>query len=307
MQCLLMLGFSVMVSTGCSETPQGYVPVVIPEKIGASMMNWLYYNRDQMKWSADFLALDTSAQVMDRGDFLYRLTTGQYLPVRMKTGDAGLCYRLYKVKEGIDKDITATIKSRAEIAFRYYQLEGQRLPSFEFKDLAGHVYNASNMKGKIVVLNCWYIHCKACVEEMPELNKIVEQAKGREDVVFLGLAFDQPDALKEFLSKRRFDYSVVADKENYLMNVLGIVACPTHVIVNRQGKIVKIIDGGINEFIEALNGEISKRGIAASRRKRRLNWERRVLAAKIESGRVGTSGTVAGVSVINSGRWMEAK
>lgn len=35
----------VILFSACSETPQGYVPVVGPDKIGASMMDWLYYNR----------------------------------------------------------------------------------------------------------------------------------------------------------------------------------------------------------------------------------------------------------------------
>ena len=72
------------------------------------------------------------------------------------------------------------------------------MTGFNFTDLNGKVYNSETTKGKVVVLNCWFIHCQAYNEEMPELNKIVQQTRNRKDIVFLGLAFDYTDSLKNF-------------------------------------------------------------------------------------------------------------
>jgi cytochrome oxidase Cu insertion factor (SCO1/SenC/PrrC family) len=36
---------------------------------------------------------------------------------------------------------------------------------FSFKDLNGILITNESMKGKIVVIKCWYIHCAACIKE----------------------------------------------------------------------------------------------------------------------------------------------
>jgi cytochrome oxidase Cu insertion factor (SCO1/SenC/PrrC family) len=242
----------------CSSTSNSDQPVLPPSSISKDMMSWLYYNRDYMQWSADFKALDTSSQPMERSEFLHRLTTGNYLPVKIRTSDSSLCYRLYRMDNNVNNDIRETIKNKAQMTYRYLQFEGSSLPGFNFVDLNGNVYNAETTKGKVVILNCWFIHCRACNEEMPELNKIVEQVQNRKDIVFIGLAFDKADLLKQVLTKKEFRYAIIPEKENYLMNELGIVYYPTHIIVNREGKIVKVIEGSVNELINVLNKELNK-------------------------------------------------
>jgi peroxiredoxin len=244
--------------SACAETSNKEQPLVLPQDISKDIMSWLYYDRDNMEWSADFKALDTSFQSMSKDDFLYRLTTGNYLPVRMKTNDSSLCYQLYKTDESIDNDIKETIKNKAQLAYQYMQMEGQKLPGFDFVDLDHNRYNPSTTKDKIVVLNCWFIDCQACREEMPALNKIVREVSKRNDIVFLGLAFDKADSLSKFLTKTKFDYAIVPDKEIYLRDILRVAYYPTHIIVNKEGRIVKIIDGGLKEFIHALNKELRK-------------------------------------------------
>jgi peroxiredoxin len=244
----------------CSSTSKYEGPVLEPSAITKDMMSWLYYDRDQMQWSADFQPLDTLSKPMVKSDFLELLSTGNYLPVRIKTRDSALCYQLYPINGNVDQVIRETIRNKAQTAYRYLQMEGSSLPGFNFTDLNGNVYNRGTTKGKVVVLNCWFIHCQACNEEMPDLNKLVEQTKGRKDIVFLGLAFDKPDSLKNFLTKKNFEYAIVAEKEDYMRNDLGIIYYPTHIIVNREGKIAKVIDGGMNELIDALNKEIVKKG-----------------------------------------------
>lgn len=256
-QLLSVAIFFTLIS--CSNTSNEPKPVVSPSVISKDMMSWLYYNKDHMRWSADFRALDTASRSIERSDFLKALTTGNYLPVKIRTTDSALCYQLYRLDNYTDEGIREHIKNQAQMAYRYLQFEGSSLPQFNFIDLNSNVYNPQTTKGKVVVLNCWYIHCQACNEEMPQLNKIVQQAKDRNDVVFIGLAFDKADSLRKFLSKKEFNYAIVPEEENYLMNDLGIIYYPTHIIVDRQGKIRKVIDGGINEFIDALNKELTKK------------------------------------------------
>jgi peroxiredoxin len=255
----LLLAAFIFQLFACSSTSNSNQPVVSPSAISKDFMSWLYYERDHMQWSADFKALDTSAQPMERKEFLHKLTSGDYLPVKIQTDDASLCYQLYRMDGNANKDIRDAIKNKAQMTYRYVQYEGSSLPGFNFTDLNGNTYNAQTTKGKVVVLNCWYIGCQVCNEEMPELNKMVKQLENRKDIVFVGLAFDKADSLRQFLTKKEFKYAIIPEKENYLMNDLGIVYYPTHIIVNREGKIVKIIEGrSVNEIINVLNKELTK-------------------------------------------------
>jgi cytochrome oxidase Cu insertion factor (SCO1/SenC/PrrC family) len=69
----------------------------------------------------------------------------------------------------------------AETAFNEIQnlkKEG-KFPDFSFKDLNGNLITNESMKGKIVVIKCWYIHCAACIKEFPEVNNLVRKYKDR--------------------------------------------------------------------------------------------------------------------------------
>lgn len=216
-------------------------------------MSWLYYQRDYMVWSSNYETLDAASKAITKDEFLQQLTSGNYLPLRIQTGDSSLCYQLYKLDDSVDEEIANTIKSKAQQVYQYFKMEGHRLPGFHFVDLNGNIYDSITTKGKIVVLNCWFIHCKPCNEEMPRLNELVKQFEDRKDMVFVGLAFDEAEALKKFLKKTVFEYAIVPGKENYLMNDLRISGYPTHLIINKQGVVEKIIEGNVDEFIGELN------------------------------------------------------
>ena len=99
-------------------------------------------------------------------------------------------------------------------------MEGRPLPGFNFVDLNGNVYNKDNCKGKIVVLNFWFIGCTACQEEMPDLNKIVASYKNRDDVLFISIAPNSTNDLKKFLEKTPFNYAAIPDKSYYVADTL---------------------------------------------------------------------------------------
>ena len=127
----------------------------------------------------------------------------------------------------------------------FNHLIGGDLPNFNFVDLDGKEYNSKIMDGKWVVVKLWFIGCKPCIAEMPQLNELVEQYKNREDIVFLSLAWDSPEKLEQFLKKTRFDYAVVPNEKQYIMETLGIEAFPTHMIV-KNGVIVEVVSNAVS-------------------------------------------------------------
>lgn len=249
---------SIYLTTAYSQSSNSLLEVVPPSIIVKDMMSWLYYQRDHLVWSADYISYNTSMRIIPKNEFLDSLCTGKYLPLQIETGDNSKCYQLYKMDQSVDKDIVSTIINMAQVQLRYYKWEKLLLPDLNFTDLNGNVYNRETTKDKVIVLNCWFVHCKPCVAEIPSLNQLVKKYKNRKDILFLALTFDSAENIIHFLKQTTFNYAIVPDKEDYLTTRLNIVGYPTQIVVNRQGRIVKIIESNkINELTDIINKVIN--------------------------------------------------
>lgn len=215
--------------------------------------NYRYYN---IKLSRDFIGLDSSFTAIDKEAFLRLLLTGAFMPVKIDTVPT---YMLFKMPGDTKPEIIRDIKNYAEKISFYMGMEGRPMPAFNFKDINGNTYNNDSFEGKIVVIKCWFISCVACVKEFPELNKLVEQNKPyKDEIVFISFAFDQEERLKSFLSKRKFDYLVIPDAEDFISDALHVDTYPTHILLDKKGKVVTYVND-VHDLIPALE-KLKNRG-----------------------------------------------
>ncbi|HVW96466.1 MAG TPA: TlpA disulfide reductase family protein [Mucilaginibacter sp.] len=114
---------------------------------------------------------------------------------------------------------------------------GEKLNLFKIRDIDGMTINPKDLAGKVVVLNFWFIACAPCMAEMPELNKIRMSFAADTNVVFIAIATDKQDALRDFLKDHPFTYRVVANGKNYA-SLYGIKAFPTNIVLDKQGRVV---------------------------------------------------------------------
>ena len=103
-------------------------------------------------------------------------------------------------------------------------------------DINGNKLRSKELKGTILVINYWFINCKPCRLEMPELNELVKEYKNNPRVKFIAIALDDKAAIKDFLKLMPFNYQIVADGR-YATEKYGVRAFPTHVIVDGAGKV----------------------------------------------------------------------
>ena len=151
-------------------------------------------------------------------------------------------------------------------------------PSFEAVTMDGSRVDTTALRGKIVVLNLWFINCPNCVEEIKLLNQVVEQYKDNKDVVFLSPAASRKADLSKFLAKNPFKYQVIPDATVLILSKFGVpdkngeinVPFPMHYVLDREGKVVvkaqgiKGVDAVKSELKKQLPGSTSG-GIAASK------------------------------------------
>lgn len=202
---------------------------------------WVYWN-DYVFLQNDFTGLDTNGNRVSSERFLEQLTTGGYLPIRYVTSDTLRQYKLVKFDTATHRNISETIAMYSQHYLTGFKMRSVPLPEFQFTDIYGTPFNKQDCQGKIVVINCWFIHCVACVQEMPDLNKLVEKYKGHHDIIFLGLASDTKEQLLDFKKKRQFDYHLIPNKGNYMQNSLQIFEYPTQIVIDRAGKIFRVVN-----------------------------------------------------------------
>ena len=106
----------------------------------------------------------------------------------------------------------------------------------------GSPVSLGDAKGKILVLNFWATWCGPCRELEPHFDRVAANYADRADVVFYALNCDDDESLVlPFLeSMKPKTATLFADG---LEHLLGVVAFPTTVILDRNGKIAFRVDG----------------------------------------------------------------
>ena len=98
----------------------------------------------------------------------------------------------------------------------------------------------ASLLGRPMVLNFWGSWCPPCVKEMPELDQL--QRQWREGKV-VGLAVDNPSAVREFLARRPVGYTIGlagfegASLSRLLGNTQG--SLPFTALFDRRGVVVQ--------------------------------------------------------------------
>jgi len=162
----------------------------------------------------------------------------------------GALKEIYRQRRQTDEGFDAWLADKTEKQPTTAPGDKKPAPRFEVMTLEGETLRLADLKGKVVVLNFWYVGCVPCQVEMPGLNKLVEEFTNGE-VVFIGFALDEESRLREFLKKNPFKYKVVATSSS-IDKQYGVSAYPTHVLINKQGFIEFIITGGSPERYEEL-------------------------------------------------------
>ena len=109
----------------------------------------------------------------------------------------------------------AALAAAAGAGFGLWRLRGsdasqQALDQFwqqEFQTPAGATLAMASLRGKPLVINFWATWCPPCVEELPLLDGFYRQNAGKSWQV-IGLAIDQPSAVRKFLAATPVSFPV---------------------------------------------------------------------------------------------------
>ena len=171
-----------------------------------------------------------------------------------------LAYLLKMTQEQMNQGIEEAMKMQNNFEAK---LKGKPFPDFTLTDLSDTTHTSESIKGKVVVINLWFTACAPCIHEMPELNKIVEEYKENDDVLFLAFALDPKGSrLDKFLKKHKFDYNIIPDSQEYVTKNLNPPGYPTHIVLDKNSNVVFLFSGYTPQAGEAIksyvNSELKK-------------------------------------------------
>ncbi|OEK04720.1 TlpA family protein disulfide reductase [Roseivirga misakiensis] len=132
---------------------------------------------------------------------------------------------------------------------------GKPARPFTVTDLNGEEISLADLKGSVVAINFWFVGCKPCILEMPELNEIVEKHEG-EDVKFVAVALDKKPMIDKFLSNQSFDYDIVPEGREIAF-LYNIKLYPTHCIIDKNGVIQYFKSGYSGNTAKEVDSKIS--------------------------------------------------
>lgn len=118
------------------------------------------------------------------------------------------------------------------------------------KDLFGAEQRLSQYKGRIVVLNFWATYCVPCRNEMPDLA-VIQNEYAALGVQVIGASADEAgDRAKilKFVKETKINFPVWVGASVTDMTRFGLgAALPGTVIIGKDGRVIKVISGIINQ------------------------------------------------------------
>ena len=124
---------------------------------------------------------------------------------------------------------------------------GDKAPDFELVDLEGNKQRLSDYQGEGVFLNFWGTWCGPCKKEMPymENQHLAFEEKGV-NILAVNIA-ESNLKVETFRDQYGLTFPIAIDKDKSVKEVYNIVPLPTTFLINKDGKIEKIITREMSE------------------------------------------------------------
>lgn len=141
--------------------------------------------------------------------------------------------------------------------------ESERLKLTNYDWTLQHVngsnFDFSSAEGKVIVINFWATWCPPCIAEMPSLDRLYQNYKSNENVVFLFVSNEETKVIQNFITKKAYTFDAYQPLTNY-PSQFNISSIPRTFVISKQGDIVidkaGVADWSSEKVIETIDGLI---------------------------------------------------
>lgn len=121
--------------------------------------------------------------------------------------------------------------------------EPSAAPDFTLINPDGKKVSLKDFRGKVVFLNFWATWCEFCREEMPAMERLYQEFRGKGlEIVGVDVKDKRADALA-FVKKLRVTYPIVLDPDGEVGVLYGAFGLPLSYLIDRKGMVVARLFG----------------------------------------------------------------
>ncbi|MDX2192848.1 MAG: TlpA disulfide reductase family protein [Gemmatimonadales bacterium] len=142
---------------------------------------------------------------------------------------------------------------------------GADAPDIRVLDLAtgDSVSIRAKYKGQVTLVNIWATWCGPCKEEMPAMQKVYDQLKGR-GFRIAAVSVDQgsPDKVRAWVRTEGFTFDILQDGSGLIQQLYQTTGVPESALLDRDGRIVKRVIGA-HDWSSEINRQLIERYLPA--------------------------------------------
>ncbi|MFO7864341.1 MAG: TlpA disulfide reductase family protein, partial [Salinivirgaceae bacterium] len=116
---------------------------------------------------------------------------------------------------------------------------GDKAPRFTVKTIDDKTVCLNNLKGKYVLVNFFATWCKPCIQELPLVEKNIQQRFAEKGLVVVVLG--RGHSLKElqlFNERKKFTFHIAADPQRSIYDLYARKFIPRTYLIDPSGKII---------------------------------------------------------------------
>jgi len=117
-------------------------------------------------------------------------------------------------------------------------VENSEPVQFEFIDKENKIISSKSLKGKVVLLDFWFIGCPPCWKAFPKVQEVYD--KNKDNPMFALYAVnrgDDPNRLFKAIEEKGYTFPVLNGTQDE-MDLMGVYYFPTVILLNKKGEIV---------------------------------------------------------------------
>lgn len=122
-------------------------------------------------------------------------------------------------------------------------------PEIAGKTVQGDTFRLSAHRGKVVLVNFWATWCGPCKMEMPDLVAL-QNKYGPRGFTIVGVSTDDyssPASLQPFVQSQGLNYPVLLAEAGLQQKYGGVENIPASFLIDRQGNVVKSVEGATDQ------------------------------------------------------------
>jgi len=119
----------------------------------------------------------------------------------------------------------ATVEQKASDDFTLENLDGAKISLSDYQNKS------------MVLLVFWATWCPSCRAEIPELNKMTDEYKGKLEILGINIKETQKKIF-DFKQKTKVNYQILLDSKGVIAQKYKVVGIPTNILIDKDGKIL---------------------------------------------------------------------